>query len=99
MEWTRDGGAIVRISGNESIPTIPGAPGITVDLKIKISDKGEMCVTGDHDGFPGYELWVYREGRPPVPLYGFMPSMSRKRIAPLKLLPPAEIPVKRKCIK
>jgi len=99
VEWTRDGGAIVRISGNESIPTIPGAPGITVDLKIKISDKGEMCVTGDHDGFPGYELWVYREGRPPVPLYGFMPSMSRKRIAPLKLLPPAEIPVKRKCIK
>ena len=75
------------LSGNEAIPTVRFAPGITLDLKVKISNKGEMCVQGSHDGFPAFELWVYREGRPPERLHGWPPDLRilRETLAPLAL--------------
>jgi len=87
IKVTSDGGAVVRFSGNEAIPTVRFAPGITLDLKVKISNKGEMCVQGSHDGFPAFELWVYREGRPPQLLHGWPPDLRilRETLTPLAL--------------
>jgi hypothetical protein len=66
---------------------------ITFDLKIHISDKGEMTIRGGHDGYPAYEIWVYREGRPPQQVYGFT---SKGLLAPLNLGGGLDVTVNRK---
>lgn len=84
---------MVRVSGNEANPLVPGSPGITFDFKIKISDKGEMCLTGSHDGYPAYEIYIYREGQPPFLLHGHDPRITGENER--SLFPPAEHSVRR----
>jgi len=93
-------GVTVRVSGNVKNPILEDplsgknlAPGITLDFKIKISDKGEMCLTGTHDGFPAYEIYVYREGKEPKLLYGHNPQITGEGV--FSLYPPAEHQVRR----
>lgn len=55
----------VNLQGNEGNPLVKGAPGITYDINIYVQSSGPegaaiISVYGEHDGFPGYELFVAR---------------------------------------
>jgi RHS repeat-associated protein len=45
---------------------------INYSMSISVSKSGDVSVTGGtHDGFPSYEVWVYREGKKPQMVYGY----------------------------
>ncbi len=91
------GRAVIRVAGDESNPFVPGfvpgSPGITYEFKILVSDKGEMCVSGSHDGYPAYEIYVYRDGHPPLRLYEHDPRITGDN--ELSLFNPVEHHVRR----
>ena len=39
-----------------------GAPAINYDFRIGVNRNGDVSLVGDHDGFPGYELWKQPDG-------------------------------------
>ena len=64
---TRSDSGVVNIQakGNEGIPLVSGAPGITYDFNIQVQSAGTqgnvtVTVTGNHDKFPAYEILVTR---------------------------------------
>ena len=45
-------------------------PSIDFAFDLNVSRSGEVSMVGkDTDGFPSYEIWVYRDGQEPQRLY------------------------------
>ena len=61
----KDGSVGINARGSESYPGIPGTPAIDFNFDLTVRDQnGKISVTisGQHDGFPAYEVFAVREG-------------------------------------
>jgi RHS repeat-associated protein len=94
----------IQAKGNESNPLVLGSPGVTYDLMIGIKSdgpKGEVTVnvSGQHDGFPAYEVLIVRPesgDNAEHLVYGYDSRTTGQTAA--SLLPPAEVEVKKQCV-
>jgi RHS repeat-associated protein len=59
----------------------PFAPKVDYDLEIAVTPDG-VEVSGFHDAFPSYEVYVYRPGQAPVHKYGWRESSVVHLISP-----------------
>jgi hypothetical protein len=68
-------------------------PSIDLDLTATVNVENGSCkVTGTHDGFPAYELYVEVNDGQPIPCYRYDPGpLSYWYLRMLKLLPPMDI--------
>ncbi|GIU83015.1 MAG: hypothetical protein KatS3mg006_2079 [Pyrinomonadaceae bacterium] len=96
-----DNEVVVLVEGNESNPLVPMSPGITYRFRITISSEGEngnvkVTVSGEHDGFPAYEIIIERpeSGDVSEEVYRYDPRETGQ--TPWSLFPPEEFEVKRK---
>jgi hypothetical protein len=64
--------------GSESYPLLPISPGITYSFAITLTDdkNGTITITGfgEHDGFPGFEVFVQLQGLEAVRIYEHDPE-------------------------
>jgi RHS repeat-associated protein len=99
-EVSRDDSGVVNVqaSGNESNPLI-ASPGITYNFNIAVQSEGATgnayyVVTGEHDGYPGYEVIIERpetKDKNGKLVYGHDPRATGQ--TPGSLFPPSEFPV------
>lgn len=73
-------------------PLMPGSPDIDYNFTMRINRNGGVLLTGDHDGFPAYELWRKRSGEKTEQIYFYDPRKFGKGIT--SLFPPMDVPVK-----
>lgn len=52
-------------------PLSTGAPAIDYIINVTVYKNGKVCVYGNHDGFPNYEVWKKVRGDEPVPVYTY----------------------------
>ena len=79
-----DAGVTVHVKGNEKDPKLRIAAGITYDLNINIQSPGTqgdatVTVSGGHDKFPAYEIYVNRFEQPKpaaTVVYGYDPRTT-----------------------
>jgi len=94
---SRVGGAVtVGVSGNEPNPLVTGGPGITYNFSVSVTSAGPsgaatVTPSGEHDGFPGYEIMIVRPetgSHDPQLVYSHDPTTTGEGAS--SLLPPAE---------
>jgi hypothetical protein len=79
-----DDGVSIQVKGNEKDPLLTIAAGITYDATINIKSPGTqgsatITVTGGHDQFPAYEIFVNRFEQPnskSTLVYGYDPRKT-----------------------
>jgi RHS repeat-associated protein len=84
----------VRATGNESYPNFP-LPGISYEFNISVSSQGPggnvtVGVSGSHDRFPGYEIFVERpeaENSGQTMVYSYEPPSAAFGLTLLPLFP------------
>ncbi|WP_100330545.1 DUF3238 domain-containing protein [Bacillus xiapuensis] len=72
-------------------PFIPYAPAIDYKFTIKLTRSGHIRITGNHDGFPGYELWRKIGDQKPQLIWSHNPRKTGETMG--SLYPPMEHPV------
>lgn len=68
-------------------------PSIDLDLQVLVNVDARTCsVSGAHDGFPAYEVYIEADGNPGIPCYTFDPGgVGLFPTQMVKLLPPLDV--------
>lgn len=69
-------------------PLVLVAPDIDYEFTLKVTRNGTVRITGDHDGFPGYELWRKIDSGSSRLVWSYDPIAAGKDIN--ALLPPMD---------
>jgi len=90
---TRSGSSIrIQFATAASNPLVALAPAIDSVVTFNIDPVARTCsLSGQHDGFPGYEADVTADGGAGVSVYGYDPSVTGAGIG--ALFPPMDITV------
>lgn len=90
--YTNNGDVYIRCKCNSRNPLYLAAPAIDYLFTIKVSNAGSVRITGNHDGFPAYELMRrnYTRGTTPETIYLYMPKSKEDA---WKLFPNMDISV------
>ncbi|MDF0725777.1 DUF3238 domain-containing protein [Cytobacillus sp. S13-E01] len=72
-------------------PLVAGSPDIDYQFTIRVNRSGGVLLTGNHDGFPAYELWRKKSGSSAELIWSHDPRDTGEGIG--SLFPPMEHPV------